>query len=88
MGSTDIICIDKILGANSFPANVNMSSGASAINPTVTGMVVKMVISNELRINVFALSIFTCVVSYSLLQFFVFKNFEVFKSLLYKRINE
>jgi hypothetical protein len=31
------------------------------------------------------LSIFTCVVAYSILQFFVFKNIEVLKSLFNKR---
>jgi O-antigen/teichoic acid export membrane protein len=34
------------------------------------------------------LSIFTCVIVYVLLQFFAFKNFEVFKSLIYKRSSQ
>ena len=45
-------------------------------------------LTSDNNIVICILSIFTCVASYSLLQFFVFKNFEVFKSLLFKRINE
>ena len=45
-------------------------------------------LTSDNNIVICILSIFTCVASYSLLQFFVFKNFEVFKSLWYKRINE
>ena len=49
-------------------------------------LLVRLTTDNNIVICI--LSIFTCVTCYSLLQFFVFKNFEVFKSLLYKRINE
>ena len=49
-------------------------------------LLVRLTTDNNIVICI--LSIFTCVASYSLLQFFVFKNFEVFKSLLFKRINE
>jgi len=45
-------------------------------------------LTSDNNIVICILSIFTCVASYSLLQFFVFKNFEVFKSLFFKRINE
>ena len=49
-------------------------------------LLVRLTTDNNIVICI--LSIFTCVAAYSMLQFFVFKNFEVFKSLLYKSINE
>jgi O-antigen/teichoic acid export membrane protein len=49
-------------------------------------LLVRLTTDNNIVICI--LSIFTCVATYAVLQFFVFKNFEVFKSLLYKRINE
>jgi peptidoglycan biosynthesis protein MviN/MurJ (putative lipid II flippase) len=49
-------------------------------------LLVRLTTDNHIVICI--LSIFTCVATYAVLQFFVFNNFEVFKSLLYKRINE
>lgn len=49
--------------------------------PIIIG--IRLVFDNPILICI--LSIFTCVVAYSILQFFVFKNIEVLKSLFNKR---
>ena len=48
--------------------------------PIIAG--VRMIFDNPIVICI--LSIFTCVLTYSILQFFIFKNVEVFKSLIHK----
>ena len=49
--------------------------------PIIAG--VRMIFDNPIVICI--LSIFTCVIGYSILQFFVFKNVGVFKSIIHKR---
>jgi O-antigen/teichoic acid export membrane protein len=49
--------------------------------PIIMGL--RLAFDNSIVICI--LSIFTCVIAYSILQFYVFKNLEVFKSLIHKR---
>jgi hypothetical protein len=49
--------------------------------PIIMGL--RLAFDNSIVICI--LSIFTCIIAYSILQFYVFKNLEVFKSLIHKR---